>query len=566
METLTANALSALHALSHRVALTPGELQAIKEHGSSLSPEFWDETMRMLEMADAAGEGSSIDLGFSSLVHRWLGLSDEEECIEHHGLRVGDALSQDCGRLSTLARIVEGQQPTDTKECTEARALVIQTWCDRANRLSTNRGPETADALIGALERILHACPPGEASTEHLRTEFVRLCEEAGDPDRAARARQQSESIAAEPETRITINPGAALALTVLWCITHGEMLLLSEHDFDPDIERSPEEWKRIRVAVLDGCTSEVPVPIATAKAWCTGEGLDESELRACLEQDVTGLAVTLLAVECLWGGHEDDGVPAEALRQALAIARVRRARMERDYCPPEGERQNIWYEVHQGVRRSETMERVALIHRLNDVLERYGHIDPSAFGCVHLDRAAEAESRGRHEQTRAHLQETRRLLHSAEDPEQAAYGHVCLAQHAWASGEAARALAMLAELDGNQARELGRRIENREEERRKLLHAERVHRRRADLESWCAVAHAHMAAEHTIAAERCARRICREYPARPHAWEALARVLHENGRHRDAVDPARMAVSLSAHEPVRAALLARILSRFGPR
>ena len=564
MELLTAATLAALHSLCHRVALTPEELEAIEDQASSLTPSLWNETLRMLETADAAGDGSSMDLGFSSLVHRWLGLRDDEECLARYGLCVPDALARDCGLLATAALVVAGDRSPNARETTEIHPLVIQAWCDRAHRLSERGGFETTSALVGALEQILDACPPGEASTENLRAEFVRLCDDAGDPDRASRAIRPRASIAPDPPTTITIHPGATLALSVLWAITHQDALLGNELDFDIEIDRTPEEWQRIRNAVLTGSIADIPAPTETARAWCTGEGLSEAELRSSLAHDANGLVVNLLAVECLWGADDDDDVPAEAIRQAIAIVRIRRARVEGEYRPLEGERQNIWYEVNQGLRRPETVERVALIHRLNTILERFAHVDPTAFACVYLDLAAVAESQGRHERTREYLEEARRLLHRSDDPELAEYGHVCLAQHAWASGDAGRALAMLEELGSDRALKLKRRIENREEERRELRDAELEHRRLTRLESWCAVARAHLAAEHTIAAERCARQICREYPAHPLAWETLARVLHENGRHRDAVDPARTAVSLSENDPVSADLLATILSHVG--
>ena len=565
MEPLTAATLVALHSLCHRMALTPGETQAIENRGSALSPALWREAVRMLETADAAEDGARVDLGFAAFIHQWLGLRDEEECLERYGLCVADALARDCGHLATTALVAAGQQSPGSQETAEILPLVIQAWCDRAHRLSASGGSETTSALIGALEWLLDVCPPGEASTEKLRAEFTRLCERAGDLDRAQRVIRPRESIPAEPGTTITINPGATLALSVLWAMTHEDALLSSELDFDIEIARSPGEWKRIRSAVLAGSVEDIPVPTETARAWCTGEGLSEAELCACLRQDANGLVVSLLAVECLWGGADDDDVPEEALHQAIAIARIRRARVEGEYRPLEGERQNIWYEVHQGARRPETMERVALIHRLNALFERFAHVDSTAFACVYLDRAVEAESRGRHEHTREYLEEARRLLHGADDPEQAEYGHVCLAQHAWASGDANRARAMLVKLGSDRAIELKRRIENREEGRMAIRAAEREQVRRDGPDAWCDVATAHLAAGHTIAAERCARRICREHPAYPLAWMTLARVLHENGRHRDSVGPARMAASLAGGDPVPAALLARVLGRIGP-
>ena len=298
--------------------------------------------------------------------------------------------------------------------------------------------------------------------------------------------------------------------------MTHEDALLASELDLDIEIDRSPDEWKRIRTAVLTGRVADIPVPTETARAWCTGAGLSEADFRACLARDVDGLVASLLAVERVWGNVGDGDVPSKALRQAIAIARIRRVRIECEYRPLEGERQNFWYEVHQGKRRPDTMERVVIIHRLNALFERFAHVEPTAFGCTYIDRAAEAESMGRHEQSREYLEEARRLLHGADDPNLAEFAHACLAHHAWASGEASRALAMLVELGGDRALDLRRHIENREEERTALRNAELDHGRRASPESWCEISKAHLAAGHTIAAERCARRICREHPAHP--------------------------------------------------
>ena len=186
MEHLTAATLVALHSLCHRIALTPEEIQAVANRGSVLSPALWREAVRMLETADAAGDGSSVDLGFAALVHHCLGLRDEDQCLERYGLCVADALARDCGHLAITALVVAGQKSPSARETTVVRPWVIQAWCDRAYRLEASGRVETRGALIGALEWILDACPPGEPSTENLRTQFVRLCREAGDPDRAS--------------------------------------------------------------------------------------------------------------------------------------------------------------------------------------------------------------------------------------------------------------------------------------------------------------------------------------------------------------------------------------------
>ena len=83
-------------------------------------------------------------------------------------------------------------------------------------------------------------------------------------------------------------------------------------------------------------------------------------------------------------------------------------------------------------------------------------------------------------------------------------------------------------------------------------------------LEAWSALAHAEMAAGHSIAGERTAQALTRAYPGCPRAWTTLARVLHEHGRHRDAIEPAREAVRLTEGAPTDLALLACILARTG--
>ena len=317
---------------------------------------------------------------------------------------------------------------------------------------------------------------------------------------------------------------------------------------------------------MAQGRVADIPIPIDIARAWCTGEGLEEPDLRRALRGDLEALPIALRAVEVSWGGSEY-AIPSAllpALRDALAVARVRRARLERDYVPPDGERQNIFYEVHQGARRPETMDRYEHLQKLNALFERHSSLDSSVLACVCIDRAAECEAKGLHDETLTHLGEADELLRGNDDPDLAEYGRVCLAQHAWASGEPNGALEMLANLTTERARDLRTRIESREAERKALRKAERVHRRHAELKTWCDLAPAHLVAGHTIAAERTADEICRAYPAKPLAWDTKARVLHGMARHRDAVAAARTALAVGDDRPTANALLARILNRLG--
>ena len=105
METLTVAALTALHSLCHRIGPTPDEQEAIAPSESPhLGPQIWRQSVRFLEEADAADPGSRIDLGFSSLIFRWLGIENEATCVERHGLGVEQALSRDCGSLAAVVR------------------------------------------------------------------------------------------------------------------------------------------------------------------------------------------------------------------------------------------------------------------------------------------------------------------------------------------------------------------------------------------------------------------------------------------------------------------------------
>ena len=566
METLTVAALTALHSLCHRIGLTREEQDAVTSEAPALAPAIWEQSARFLVEADAAGSSSRFDIGFSALIVRWLGFTDEAACIEHYGSSIGEALSRDCGRLAAVARAVAARTGPRTKAELELRARVSGIWSTRAGRLAYTAGD---NAAIEALERSLHvsALPPDMARS--VWRDFVQLCERSGRSTLAEQARRRRARIAVPDgeEEAVELRYPSVLGLLILRCITHGD-LLSDERDLDPHIDRSPEEWKRVQIAVQERRVHDIPVPTEISRAWCAGDEVSERNLRECYMEDLEALPAVLRAVEILCGDSDGSEVPEAvlpALRDAFAILRVRRIQVEHTYRPPEGEQQNHFYEIHQGARRPETLQRVRLLRRLNSILERHSGLDSSVLACVQLDRAAEAESTGRHEEARAHLEEASRMLEGRDDIDQAECGQVFLAAHTWASGEADRALTMLAELSSEQAVDLRVRIEYREEERMALRRVERVHRRRSDLESWCAVSHAQMAAGHMIAGVRLSTEISQRYPEQSLAWETKAALLHGHGRHRDAVTPARTALSLGGDDPTGKTLLARILSRIGP-
>ena len=146
MELATAHLLTAIYALSHRVALIPDEVALLKERGTALTPELWHETKATLKLADRGGEGTELELGFVPLVHEWLGLQNEAAFIERYGVGVDEALARDRGCLSAAAAALEGDRSAPL-------ALpVSHAWSARAMRLMEAL-PETGDLVLLSLER-----------------------------------------------------------------------------------------------------------------------------------------------------------------------------------------------------------------------------------------------------------------------------------------------------------------------------------------------------------------------------------------------------------------------------
>ena len=157
--------------------------------------------------------------------------------------------------------------------------------------------------------------------------------------------------------------------------------------------------WRSVVSAVLEERIEDIPAPLRLVRAWGAPEEINEAAVRYCLEGSVDVLPSVVREIERLWGGGPATNVPEEVARHVVRVAVIRRLQVERGFRPIPGERRNIFYEVHQGVRRQETLERVALIHRMHEVLLR-AEIDPMAVATVHIDRAAETESRGEHGET----------------------------------------------------------------------------------------------------------------------------------------------------------------------
>ena len=82
-----------------------------------------------------------------------------------------------------------------------------------------------------------------------------------------------------------------------------------------------------------------------------------------------------------------------------------RRARLEEDWVAESGEPERIWYELHQGARRPDTVERIELIRGLHPILAWVGAVVPFAPVAVYPDRASESEARGDYADERCALE-----------------------------------------------------------------------------------------------------------------------------------------------------------------
>ena len=563
-EFATAHLLTALYALCHRVGLTAEDVSEIERRGARLTPEVWRETRRLLRNADQGVDGTRLELGFKALVLRWLGHRDEGAFASAHGVGIAEAFARYRGRLGAIAQIVEVGGGDGGSEL---RCAVGDAWATRAAHLIDGL-PETAPGAVEALERALAACEWLVWTWRFLLSAMVAASEACGDEARADSARRSLEEFdrdVAVHDPAAVYRVGATM-LTTLWCIAHDDGLLAVERGLDPRIERSPVAWARARSALDAGRPGDVPVPVRTFAAWSVGVGLDEGGLRWCLEESVRAHPDLPRMVELLWDRTDpDEEVSREAARCAVDAAFQRRLGIERDYRPLPGERVNVYFEVHQGARRSQALERVALMRRLHVVLSRCGDVDPMTVASVHLDLAVEREAGGEHEASRRHLAAAVECAQGVEDdPARRDYPEVCLATWHWRSGEVGEALRRLERLEGPKAVEALRLIEVKAPEREALREAEGVRMRAGGVRSACAVIAAHLRAGHDLAAVRHARELCDANPDSSEAWAGLAGLLHDQGRYRDAVQPARAACSVGYDEPAASALLARILRGLG--
>ena len=553
MEAATTHLLTALYALAHGLALTGEDGAEVERHRAGLRPELWRETKRFLREADRGPDGTTLDLGFLPLVLRWLGVASEDAFAAEFGVGVAEAIEHDRGRLDEIAGALESPGAPGSEEL---GVHLTVAWTRRGMVLMQAR-PQEGSAAVEALERAVGHYPwEDDAQYRQLLESLLLACEACGDWERHRAVHGQLQAFDREVDSRgepLVVHTAAALVLSILWCITHDEFLLDAERGLEPWVEASREAWAQVRAFVEAGDVDGVPIPFRTYVAWVADDRVDSEGLRRCLEASAGAGLLTEMVVEVerLWGGSPGEPrASSPAASHVQAAARLRRARLEQTWVPLPGERQNVFYEAHQGARRPATLQRVALIHQLHALFLEFSRDDPIAVAAVWLDRAAEYESRGEHEQERVALTRAVELMRD-EDPAVREYADV----------DAARG--RLLRLEGPQGRDLLARIEAREPEREGLRNAERLVGQ-GGLESSCAVALAHLRSGHSTRGEQLARELCRGHPDEGLAWMTLAQLLYEHGRYRDAVGPALRALDIGAGVAGQV-LLARIFSRMGP-
>ena len=347
-------------------------------------------------------------------------------------------------------------------------------------------------------------------------------------------------------------------ALTALWCHTHRGLLLTDEIDLDRGIGKSEVAWEPIRVAALGGRASDIPIAREILGAW----KFEDVPAEAALEDCADLLPSALAAVETVWGECLHGDVPDEALRAAFEVAAARREHILAGYRPPASDITSPWHEVHQGCARPHAMMRVRALRLVDRALTCSK--DRWTLARVDLDHAAQVEAEGKYQIARESLDAAVRLTWSYKNIDRREPAPVALARWLWRCADVDGAKRLLSQLRGEGAQELSRRIEAKAPEREALGDAEHVHRERASVESWSALALAHLSAGHGLVADRLARELCNEHPDDAGSWETKARVLHANARYRSVLDAAARWTDLAPDSAPARSLLARAFARVG--
>ena len=508
MQPATVHLLTAFHALTHRLSLTEDFKAELERQGASLSPELWRVTVGLLHEADRGAPGTRVDIGFEPLLHRWLGVDDERGFVESYGIGAADALDCDRGVLGPLAEaIANGNGPEAVRD------LVSHAWAARAVRLM-DALPKTAGAVVEALDRAIEGCPWPPPRRRALFEAMAVASEALGDWGRAEAARQWIHRLDQEDAFAYI----AAQTLFILWCVTHDELLLSHERGRDPGIDPSPAGWARVREAVEAGRHEDVPAPVGTFAAWSSGDGLEEYAIRIALQTHASLLADMARAIELLLKrGGEPVSLAFDAWRLGVDALARRRDRIEGGFQPLPGERRNLFCEAHQGARRPETMERVAVLRRLHETLEPCEKAEPLAAARVHVARAAECTARGEHEEAWPLLVKASELADEIpHDPDRQGGTKAWLAEYRWRAGaRSARPDACCRSFAVRGRPSFFGGLRRGSPSARPWAKRSGPFAGAGTSSRGASLAHAHLAAGHAIAAERMACELCRTASAR---------------------------------------------------
>ena len=553
MHNATVSVLTALHALSHRLAVTSGETAEIDAIEGSLTPELWQQTLGLLREAQGRDGPLDLDLGFSPLIYSWLGVADESAFVERFGIGVREALAADAARLYRVARAVDSPRALVLEA---VRCQIAVTWCDRANLL-LERLPETAPAAVEALEAALVHCPPDEAWHARLYDALAKAAAVAGDHYREVQAIARLSVLRGDngPMDELA-RIGAARLLSILWCRSHGGYELGVERGLDPHVRADPALWRGVRDAIDAGCLDQIPIPVEVFVAWTSlsalvgrvGTAVGEvsepcgavgpTDLLGLLAEAAPDLGAIASAVEAVWSGTDAGPVDPVAGRYLAAAVIARRRAIEDDWQPLPGQPgcPCPWLEIYQGPRPDTTVERVALMELLHPVLVRSASYDLVAAVLVVLDRAALASARGEWEAQQIALRHAVSLTDQLS-PTCAwfGYGRVLWALHVWRCGDADRALAGLRCVNTAASGDAIAVIGSKSDAGFAAARWDEQWQSEPSLETGSCAAWVHHHAGHVVRARELASEMTCRWPEDGGAWAALAGVLYAQARYRDA-------------------------------
>ena len=412
--------LTALHAVSTRLTLTDAERRRVDcPDGGVLEPgALWGHSCALFGEADDVGAGAAFDLGCAPLLLGWLGFADEAAFHVAFGCLPSEALGAFIGRLRPLAHVVETLDQTMAPGALHALARV---WCRRARVLADLRPRPLAETLE-AVERAL-ACPPENDSVArsllHCKAELAHLLGDEGTEHAARLAIDEVERRHPGHDLDGVIHETTARLACFWWMAAHGVGLLESERETLDVMPGGDPLWSSLRRALREGQWDELPIPIPTAPLHLNRNhwSSEPAAFLDCLKASAAcGMLEELLrVVELVLGRHVVPDPDTPGVVPVVSVLVERRARLEEEGL--QASAGPIFFELHQGARLPDAVERIELIRGLHPILARVGAVVPFAPVAVYLDRASESEARGDYADERCALEAAVELSSALADP-----------------------------------------------------------------------------------------------------------------------------------------------------